>query len=495
MLQGEAMRRRVRRTGRGLVCRQLANQRRQVFVAGRLLCVRECAQRGRLASRHPQGGKGAGVAHHHPAHQLAQPVAVCRLARFARHHVNGPELLLRLEDARLQQGQQVVQFEQAVLYGRRGQQQQETLLQAVHQTIAGTALIAQMMRLVDDHHVVAQSREQVRLLLAACRGDGGDHPLLCPEADGVAAQQRVVRGGAVDAELARHFVAPLPDQRGGREDQDALGHAAQHVFLQHHPRLDGLAEPDLVGEQDPAAILFQHLADRLDLIPMRLDALQCRQAEQFVEPFEETQPDKLATQPERARVGARFGAGDLDCVFIGQLERDVEPRLQPGQVGDRRGWRGNRGGRARGRADEWGRTGRPTADGQLWRTRRSGRPRGPLRHLGPQTRPTNVVQAAEQPILHDVVADEPSQRGMIGVKLRLLQQRPGLREMSLLAECEAREQSDRIARHVAFAVPLEQGERPLGLARRQGGQGRQQQQLRIDRPCPQPLLGDVHRLR
>ena len=40
-------------------------------------------------------------------------------------HVDRAELLLRLEDAGLQQRQQVVQFQQAVLHGRGGQQQQE----------------------------------------------------------------------------------------------------------------------------------------------------------------------------------------------------------------------------------------------------------------------------------------------------------------------------------------------------------------------------------
>ena len=102
--------------------------------------------------------------------------------------------------------------------------------------------------------------------------------------------------------LARHLVAPLADQRRRRQDQDAFGHAAQDVFLQHHPGLDGLAETDLVGQQHTAAILLQHLADGLGLIPMRLHALQRRQAEQFVEPLEQAEADQFAAQAERDRV-------------------------------------------------------------------------------------------------------------------------------------------------------------------------------------------------
>ena len=145
----------------------------------------------------------ARVAHHRAAHQVAQPLAVGRLAWLARHHVDRAELLLRPEDARLQQGQQVVELQQAVLHRRRRQQQQEAFLQAVDQPLAGARLVAQVVRLVDHDHVVVQAGEQFGVLLAPCRGDRGDHRVSVPEACRVGAQQRVVAGGEVDAELAR----------------------------------------------------------------------------------------------------------------------------------------------------------------------------------------------------------------------------------------------------------------------------------------------------
>ena len=203
------------------------------------------------------------------------------------------------------------------------------------------------MRLVDHHHVVAQAGEQVGLLLAARRRDRGDHARLRPEGGGVAAQQRVVAGGAVDAELARHLVAPLPDQRGRGENQDPFGHAAQDVFLQYHPGLDGLAEPDLVGQQHPAAILLQHLADGLDLVPVRLHALQRRQAEQLVKSLEQAQPDQFAAQEECRGICTRIDTDDVDRVGIGELERNLEPCLQPCQIRHCRQRRANSGSLAR----------------------------------------------------------------------------------------------------------------------------------------------------
>ena len=113
---------------------------------------------------------------------------------------------------------------------------------------------------------------------------------------GIAAQQRVVGGGAGDVELGLQLLAPLPDQRRRHQHQHALGHAAQQVLLQHHPGLDGLAEPDLVGQQHPAAELLQHLAHGLDLIPEGLDPAQMRQAQQLVETLRQTEMGEALAQ-------------------------------------------------------------------------------------------------------------------------------------------------------------------------------------------------------
>jgi hypothetical protein len=69
-------------------------------------------------------------------------------------------------------------------------------------------------------------------------------------------------------------------------------HAAQQVFFEDHAGLDGLAEPDFVGEQHAAAKLLEHLAHGLDLVPEGFDAAQMRQAEQLVEALREAEMGK-----------------------------------------------------------------------------------------------------------------------------------------------------------------------------------------------------------
>ena len=140
---------------------------------------------------------------------------------------------------------------------------------------------------------------------------------------------------ALDAEFSRHLVAPLADQGGRAQDQHALGHAAQDVFLQHHPGLDGLAEPDLVGQQHPAAILLEHLADGFGLIPVRLNALQRRQAEQFVEPLEQTQPHKFTTEGKQKLVLGIRVAGDFNRLRVREVKCHIETGLLPRQIRNR----------------------------------------------------------------------------------------------------------------------------------------------------------------
>ena len=109
-------------------------------------------------------------------------------------------------------------------------------------------------------------------------------------------------GGAGDVELGLELLAPLPDQRRRGQHQHALDHAAQQVLLEHHAGFDGLAEPDLVGEQHPAAELLEHLAHGLDLVPEGLDAAQMRQAEQLVEALREAEMGKALAQTVPAAV-------------------------------------------------------------------------------------------------------------------------------------------------------------------------------------------------
>ncbi len=67
------------------------------------------------------------------------------------------------------------------------------------------------------------------------------------------------------------------------------------ICSRRHARLDGLPKADLVGEQYAAAELLQYLAHGLGLMPMRLDALEVRNAE--AEPSQRLLRQRIATAP------------------------------------------------------------------------------------------------------------------------------------------------------------------------------------------------------
>ena len=170
--------------------------------------------------------------------------------------------------------------------------------------------------------------------LRRASGKRSDQALLAPEPVGIAAQQRVVGGRAGDVELGLQLLAPLPDQRRRRQHEHALDHAAQQVLLEHHAGLDGLAEPDLVGEQHPAAKLLEHLAHGLDLVPEGFDAAQMRQAEQLVEALRQAEMGEALAQPVPAAVAFRracHGGQERREIELGaERDIDVDPR-QPGR--------------------------------------------------------------------------------------------------------------------------------------------------------------------
>ena len=171
------------------------------------------------------------------------------------------------------------------------------------------------------------------MLAAPGRGDRGDNAVLAPEGLRVLAQGRLVGGRERQPELARQLLLPLAHQRGRRQHQDALGHAAQGVLLEHHRGLDGLAEPHLVGQQDAAAELLQHLAHGLDLVPQRLEAGEMRQAQQLVVALRQAQMGKTLAQAEPAGVAVRPGkdARRQRCQIDLHRERDLDLDARQGR--------------------------------------------------------------------------------------------------------------------------------------------------------------------
>ena len=238
--------------------------------------------------------------------------------RLARRHMDGAKLLQRLEDARLEQREYVVEFDQVVLHRRCRQQQQEALVERVHQLVAAAVAIAQVVSLVHDHDIEAAADDAGGMLATSRECERSDQALLLPEPLRVAAYERVVGGGAVDVELGLELLPPLPDQRCRSQHQHAVDHAAQQILLEHHSGLDGLAEPDLVSEQHAAAKLLEHLAHGLDLVPEGFDAAQMRQAEQFVEALREAEMGESLAQAPPAAVGLRWR------LRSGQQRREID---------------------------------------------------------------------------------------------------------------------------------------------------------------------------
>ncbi len=163
-------------------------------------------------------------------------------------------------------------------------------------------------------------------------------------------------GGAGDVELGLELLAPLADQRRRHQHQHVLDHSAQQVFLEHHAGLDGLAEPDFVGQQHPAAELLEHLAHRLDLVPEGLDVAQVGQAQQLVEALRQAEVSEALAQlvPICVILGPALHGGAQERKIELDRERniDLDPRQsgRRGRLLRRRSWRG--GMRARERPGE-----------------------------------------------------------------------------------------------------------------------------------------------
>ena len=309
-------------------------------------------------------------------------------------------------------------------------------------------------------------------LAPACHRQRGDQPGLAPEALGIVAQQRIVRAGARDVELALQLFAPLPDERRRHQHQHALGHAAQQVFLQHHPGLDGLAEPDLVRQQHPAAEPLQYLAYGLHLVGERFDAAQMRQAQQLVEPLRQTEMAEPLPQPipptVRPRQAARCRQQGREIEF--DLERDVDvEQRQPRQWGRRVGGCAGR------------RLPRPLRRPGLGRRLRR-RFVSPGRHAlsgGRPPAPHDRVEVIRQPRTSPPAAGKGRHRLMPTSQSMAFEQRTRRTELVLLRQGQGMQQMIGIGGDVTLRQPLQEYQRPLGAAVQQRRRRRQAQDDRI----------------
>ena len=75
----------------------------------------------------------------------------------------------------------------------------------------------------------------------------------------------------VEVELPAQFVLPLPLEHRRADDEDAADAAAQEQFFEDQPRLDRLAQPHPVGEEQADSGHRQGLEDGLQLVGVDLD--------------------------------------------------------------------------------------------------------------------------------------------------------------------------------------------------------------------------------
>ena len=113
-------------------------------------------------------------ADHHRGQQRAQLVGVARLEPVARGHELGAELRERADRAGPQQRHQVVELAQVVLHRRRGEQQQVARAELVDELPAEREVVAQPVRLVDDHEVEADAAHARAVARVARRLERGD---------------------------------------------------------------------------------------------------------------------------------------------------------------------------------------------------------------------------------------------------------------------------------------------------------------------------------
>ena len=152
------------------------------------------------------------------------------------------------------------------------------LLEQPREPVVLRRVVGDVVRLVDDDGVPVLLLEVGEVAVALERVDRDDRPLevgervavgrqLLPDpldADRVEANERQ---GEAGPELELHLLQDVP--RG--DDQDPLAPAAAYELGQDHPDLDGLAEADRVGEQDPRAevLRIERLAHGGELVGQR----------------------------------------------------------------------------------------------------------------------------------------------------------------------------------------------------------------------------------
>ena len=94
-------------------------------------------------------------------------------------------------------------------------------------------------------------------------------------------QRDELRGHHLEAqaEAPLHLALPLEAHRRRADDEDEARLLSQEQLLEHEPRLDGLAEPDVVRDEEVRARELERLHERRELVRHELDARAERRLE------------------------------------------------------------------------------------------------------------------------------------------------------------------------------------------------------------------------
>ena len=354
-------------------------------VEGPLVAVRGDEHRLGQPLGQPQRHLAAPVSHHHlpgPDPQLVQVAGAGGVVTGSGEA--GAELGRGAEQPGSHQRDHLVQVLQPVLHRSGGQQQQEPRGERPDQLPGRAVRGPQPVCLVRDHQIPPAAGELALQRVPARRGQRDQQHR--PAAAAVRDPASSGDDGRRQAELALQLVAPLLDQAGRGEHERAFGQAPQPQLGQDQAGFDGLAQPDLVGQDRPAAHAAQHRGCRFALIVERLER-QLRQGQERVETGPAQHRNRLIHQGGCCRVDRRAGG---------------QPGQQPGQgsrqdrlIENRRGvgqpWQEVSGHRSSQRS----RT--PASTGLYW-CRPRARRRPPLgRPLRPATEPVVALRQPSSP--------------------------------------------------------------------------------------------------
>jgi len=204
--------------------------------------------RGRQATSEANVDRGPAVANHDLGNEPAQAIGIARHERVLLRDVLLLEAAEGVELPWPEQRDEVVEFNEVVLDGRGGEQEQVAAGERLDELPSDRVAVAQVVRLVDDDEVVALLGDGVGVRRAFCRREGGDGAgIVAPVESGAG-------DGEVEPELFPQLIRPLVEEDRRDKDEDATGEAAQHELKRDEPCLDRLAEADLVAEQDTAAV-------------------------------------------------------------------------------------------------------------------------------------------------------------------------------------------------------------------------------------------------